>query len=194
MSRLRTRWRVAVLVALGAWLVHQLRYALAHGDDAAAHAHAHSHQYLDFAGPLLVWAVAAASASWIASLARERDDRQPTPLRSAWLRASAALILIYCVQETGEGLLAPGHPDVIAGVFGSGGWIALPLSILVGAAVALLLRGARAAREAVARARRVDLPRILTPEPLVASRPVARVRRSHVLATKLAGRAPPLPV
>jgi hypothetical protein len=179
------------MVAMGAWLVHQLRYALAHGAEAHAHAHAHSHQYLDFAGPLLILAVALATASWVLSLCRSADlAGRPSSVRAAWFRASLALILVYCVQESVEGLLAPGHPDVLGGIFGSGGWLALPLSVLVGAAIALALRGARAARAAVASAR--PEVRISEPPPVALPLEPARSPRSHVLATKLAGRAPPL--
>jgi len=191
MSLSAPRWRVAVLVAMGAWVVHQLRYALVFSSDASAHVDAHAHQYLDLASPLLAWAVAAALATWVISLARPDSRTGMTGSRAVWLRASTALILIYCAQETVEGLLAPRHPNVLLGVFGSGGWIALPLSVAVSAVLVLLLRGARMTREIVARTRRVVvalarlLPRVAMP------RSVARRRLSHVLATKLAGRAPP---
>lgn len=189
------RWRVAVLVALGAWIVHQLRYALVAGDHAA-HSHEHAHDYLTVVGPLLVWAVAIASASWVISLGRT-DPRQQArggaaPSRCGiWMRASAALIAIYSLQETLEGLLVPGHSNVLLGVFGHGGWIALPLSIAVAGAIALALRTARAAREAVARARRVALTVLVAQPPVAVAPRIELARASHVLATKLAGRAPP---
>lgn len=186
---------MTVLVALGAWIVHQLRYALAHGDDAGAHLAAHSHGYLDAVGPVLVWLVALAAASWVLSLSRHVGSTGTGPSTAAvWARASVALVAIYCFQEAGEGLLAPGHPDVLAGIFGSGGWIAVPLSIAVGAIAALAVRGGRAVRSAVARDRvrreRSEPSPLLVPHVVVAA-PWAR-RAWPVLASNLAGRSPPL--
>lgn len=195
MSLSAPRWRVAVLVALGAWVVHQLRYALAAGDHAA-HSHEHAHEYLTLAGPLLVWCVAIASASWVLSLGRTDPRRPPSNApapsrRGVWLRASAALIAIYSLQETLEGLLVPGHSNALLGVFGHGGWIALPLSLAVAGAITLALRTARAAREAVTRARRVALTVLIAQAPVALAPRIELARSSHVLATKLAGRAPP---
>jgi hypothetical protein len=192
MVRLAVRWRVAVLVAMGAWMVHQLRYLLLPAGDEPGHAQAHAHQYLDFAGPLLAWALAAALATWVASLARSDElARDGVRARAVWARAVAALVVIYSVQESVEGLLAPGHPNVLLGVFGHGGWIALPLAILVGGGLALLLRGSRAVREVVARARRVVVALARPVLRVALPRPVDRVRPPAPLATKLAGRAPP---
>jgi hypothetical protein len=196
-SRLAPRWRVTVLIALGAWAVHQLRYALAFGADADAHLEAHQHDYLDLAGPALLWMAALAAACWVVSLSRSAGELGPAPAwRTVWMRASSALIAIYCVQEAGEGLLAPGHPDLLAGMFGSGGWIAIPLSAAVGALAALAVRGARAVRTAVARARAAApaSSSVASPAPH-AQRAGARLRRRPpVLASNLAGRAPPLAV
>ena len=192
-SRLAHRCRIVVLIALGAWLVHQLRYAFAPGGESAEHAAAHGHEYLSLTGPLLFAAVGLAAASWIFSLTRERLPRGGQLSTAAiWLRAALALLVVFCVQETAEGLLAPHHPQLIEGIFGSGGWIAVPLSAAVGGVIALALRGARAAREAVARAC-VRLSHPSRPQPS-AKRvlDLCRPRRSHVLAAKLAGRAPPV--
>src|SRR5215213_1108970 len=191
-SRSSGRWRVAILIAIGGCLVHELRYSIAFGSDAAVHLEAHGHQHLDFTGPLMAGAVAVIAASWIASLRRPiRDSERPPPGWPVWLRTSVALIVLYCLQEIGEGLLAPGHPNVLAGVFDHGGWIALPLSVLVGAWITLALRGARAARAAVGRSAR---PKIAFARQCRIAVPIEvhRSPRSHVLATKLAGRAPPV--
>lgn len=186
-----SRTRLAVLVAAGAWAVHQLRYALAFEDQTPEHIAAHSHTYLNLVGPVLVWTIAAALASWIVSLGREEADSRSTRFAYGWLRAAAALTLIYAVQEGVEGALAPGHPEVISGIFGDGGWIALPLSVAIGALIALTLVGARVARAIVSRARTgttappgrpADQPR-----PPVSELPP----RANLLATRLAGRAPP---
>jgi hypothetical protein len=50
------------------------------------------------------------------------------------------LVAMYCGQELCESLFAPGHPVGLAGVFGHGGWIALPAAAAVGAALATALR------------------------------------------------------
>jgi len=100
-----------------------------------------------------------------------------------------ALFALYAVQESLEGLLESGHPVGLAGVLGHGGWVAVPLALLLGLVVALLLRGraaivghvaGRAARGASRRPARslLRLPRI-SPAPL------------EPLAGHLAGRGPP---
>ncbi len=192
-SRLAHRGRIVVLLALGAWLVHQLRYTFALSHESAAHAEAHGHEYLSLTGPLLFAAVALATTSWIFSLTRERSPREHSLSAAAiWLRASLALLVVFCVQETAEGLFSPHHPQLVEGIFGSGGWIAVPLSVAVAGVIALAMRGARAAREAVARAHHhLGYPARPLLDPRRPS-DLRRPRRSHVLAGKLAGRAPPL--
>ena len=58
---------------------------------------------------------------------------------------------IYAAQELLESLLATGHPAGLAGIFGYGGWWAVPAAVCVGLVVAALLHGARWALHAVAR-------------------------------------------
>jgi hypothetical protein len=60
---------------------------------------------------------------------------------------SVSLLAMYSLQESLEGALATGHPGGLAGVFGHGGWVAIPLSAAVGLALALALRGAGRAAE-----------------------------------------------
>jgi hypothetical protein len=184
--------RVAILIAGGAFAVHQLRYGLPLPGDIS-HSQVHAHGYLDFVGPVLVWALAAAIASWVLSLGAKSGAGELGPIRCSWRRASLALILIYCVQEGVEGALAPGHSDLLSGIFSHGGWVALPLSVLVGGLVSLVLLGSRAVRRAVTRRpapgpRRRPGPRPLRPARTQARRPVP------VLAANLAGRAPPFPI
>ncbi len=73
----------------------------------------------------------------------------------AWLLLLAA----YVVQEWLEGLFAAGHPSGFDGVFGHGGWWAVPLSALAALAVAALLRLAAAVVRAVAPDSRTRFPR-----------------------------------
>lgn len=99
---------------------------------------------------------------------------------------------IYCGQELLEGFLAAGHPAGLAGILGHGGWIAAPVAVSVGGALAAALRLADTAvalterrsrsRRAVARATAVTV------------RPRARYERDWRLephAGVVAGRAPP---
>jgi hypothetical protein len=116
-------------------------------------------------------------------------DEAP-PFGVLWLASICALLAIYCTQELLEGLLSTGHPDGFAALAAADGWSAVPLAIGLGLLVALALRGVAAAEaRAARRARRADLPvrapRAPRPRP-TPDRPLV-----SVLATKLAGRAPP---
>lgn len=147
--------RAAALLAAGAYAVHELRYAIAFGDHAPHVLEEHGHSHMSLVAPVIGLALALGLGSWVAALARAHRDRvgepERRPFSSAWLAAAGSLVSIYGLQETLEGLLAPGHPSGLAAVFGGGGWIAAPIALLVGAAIALLLRGARAATRHAAR-------------------------------------------
>jgi hypothetical protein len=173
-------------------VVHQLRFMLAFGHDAGQHLAQGGHAYLGFVLPFVGVALALACAHFALLIARSgRNRRVPAPpgFGATWAAASATLLLAYATQEGVEGTLALGHPAGIAGIFGAGGWIAIPLSVVVGAVVALLLRGATLALARVAAA------------PPRAGRQPARRRRlplrpelspADPLACQLSGRAPPL--
>jgi hypothetical protein len=177
--------RAGALLAAGALAVHELRYTVGYGDAAAAAGHG----YLLFAAPLVAVTLALACGVWLARVGRA--DPAQTHGTLTWLRASASLAGVYVVQETIEGLSAGGrHPGLLA----HGGWIALPLAFAVGALVALLLRGARAADQVAAVAARPWSPHTVAPvAPLAFALPRAApaAPRGSVLARRLAGRAPP---
>jgi hypothetical protein len=59
-----------------------------------------------------------------------------------WLACAACLVAIFAAQETLEGLFATGHPAGLAGIFGYGGWWAIPAALCVGFVLAALLHGA----------------------------------------------------
>jgi hypothetical protein len=63
-------------------------------------------------------------------------------LAGLWLVCSVALIGIYIGQELLEGVFLAGHPTGWVGVFGYGGWWALPCAAIVGLVLASLLHGA----------------------------------------------------
>jgi hypothetical protein len=49
-----------------------------------------------------------------------------------------ALFAVFSAQELTEGALSAGHPDGLTGVFGQGGWLAVPLALLLGGLAALV--------------------------------------------------------
>lgn len=119
--------RFASLLGVGAVLVHQLRYVLAGSPPDAS-----VHGYLGPAGSLLAGVM-------VLALARAVLGRAAPAARTRvlWPGTALALIVVYCLQETAEGLSPVAH----------GGWLALPLAVLVALGIALLVRGAgRAAR------------------------------------------------
>jgi hypothetical protein len=109
---------------------------------------------------------------------------------SIWLILSGGLLAIFCMQELLESLFTTGHPDGLHGVFGHGGWLAIPLSTAVGGIAAGFVRLAvKGTFRGVATA-------FITLRPLdiaVLSHALDAVRPRLPLLRQLAGRAPPLP-
>lgn len=184
--------RVSVLLLLGAWLVHQLRYLVALGPESAEHAASHGHAYLSISGPVLICAVALALLSWFFSLKPVTERTEAAPFGSTWIRMSLLLAAIFAFQEASEAVSSTHHPQMMDAIFGSGGWISIPLSFLVGAAISLALAGARAARAAIARTLSVRVSRCGDQVVAAARPPWAEFRKLPILATNLAGRAPPV--
>jgi len=189
--------RTGALLAVGAYAVHELRYAIALGEQAPHVLEHHGHSYMSAVAPIVGLVLAIALGSWITAIARAHRDRsgevERRGLGAAWLASSASLFGIFAMQETLEGLLSPGHLNGAAAVLGGGGWTALPLALLFGAVLALLLRGARAVtRRAAAYSiapvwRTVPRPVSLRPMfGFVLARP-----RLGLIACNQAGRAPP---
>jgi hypothetical protein len=121
-TRTTSATRTASAIALGAFAVHQLRYlaGLGHGPNGS------EHSYLSVVLPvLIVLAASSAVGATAAALASGRAGRR-TP---GWAFCSAALLVIFCAQETAEGISPFAH----------GGWAAVPIAILIGRLVSLLL-------------------------------------------------------
>jgi hypothetical protein len=149
--RLAHRARLAALLALGAFAVHQLRYLASFGGSAEL-AH-QGHGYMaDLLPPIAVFSLAALVATLI------RGTEGAPPVRVSMARRvplfAAGLVAVFAGQESLEGMLAAGHPAGFAGVFGHGGWVALPLAILVGFCCALVARLLEGVEVAIARAHR----------------------------------------
>ncbi len=192
-----SRWaymlRAAAFLTGGAYAVHQLRYLVSFGSHADEALHHHGHGYLSAVAPLVTLAVAAAIGWVLWSVMRPaRSDVPHVRFRRAWALSSVCLVSVYTVQELLEGQFSHGHPEGLAGVFGQGGWTAVPLAVLVGVAVAAVLRVShaveRAAPPVLLTAPRVDAwaPGLV----VVPAGPLPRPALSP-LALRRAGRAPP---
>ncbi len=132
-ARQATDARLVALIALGALALHQLRYALAHGPEAGAALAREGHAYLELAaGPVLTLALAAIAVSVVRRAWSGAARKLPSvPRTYVWITAS--LLVVFSVQELAEGALFEGHASGIAGLVGSGGWLALPLAAVIGA-------------------------------------------------------------
>jgi len=189
-----TRLRASALLGVGALAVHELRYLVGYGGDARSALAAHGHSYLVLATTLVVLVVLVALGVFLAGIARgAAESRGPaSSARRLAAAAAGALLAIYSFQELVEGLVTPGHPAGLAGIYGNGGWSAVLFAGVVGLLIALMLRGAEAVLACVAAARRRAAPRSST---FSASAPralrVAIAARAG-LARHQAGRAPPL--
>lgn len=188
--------RLAALVGAGALAVHRLRYLAGYGADSGEALGRHGHGYLWIVLVVTVAALCLAGASVAYALARasgtgQATERPPRSFTALWWRASAALTALYVVQESLEGLLAPGHAGGHAGVVGHGGWTAFVLALAVGALIALLVRGAHAA--VVRAAGRPGQPPSRRPVSATARPAPVRWALASLLARHLAGRSPPLP-
>jgi hypothetical protein len=186
--------------------VHQLRFVLAFGGSSGEELEKEGHQYLSALAAPIAMSVAIVVGLFFARLAsvwregageggvRHGAPRDPASWRG-FLRLAlligASLLALYSCQELLEGMLSNGHPEGFDGVFGEGGWWAVPLSLLCGLVIAAALRGARAAiRWAAARHRR---PKNSHGRPAATPRPHRlALPRPVPLAGAAAGRAPPL--
>jgi hypothetical protein len=186
--------RAAALIAVGALVLHELRYLIGHGGHSGEALASQGHAYLPFASALAAGLLVVAAAQLLAlarraSLTGAGDGGAP-PLRSAWAAATAALLAVYTGQEAIEALLTSGTDGVAAALLFHGGLVVLPLAASLGALVALGLRGASAAvAAAAARARRAPAHRAV--RRAVPPVPVFLAPRGPVIARHLAGRAPP---
>lgn len=211
-------FRAAALMPAAVLTVHQARFMLAFGGSSGEELEKEGHQYLSaLAAPIamLVAIVVGLFFARLASAWRDGAGEGATPGHGAvsgasarpgtrdpasWrgflrltLLIAASLLALYSCQELLEGVLSNGHPEGLDGVFGDGGWWAVPLSLLCGLAIAAALRGARAAfRWVVSRRRR---PGASHERPAATPRPRRlALPRLVPLAGAAAGRAPPLAV
>lgn len=186
----------AALMPPAAFAVHQLRYWLAYGHNAGIELQRQGHSYLHSLAPWIVLLVALAIGVFLCALGRAFAGQRSLPrytvsFTALWLICSACLVGIYVGQELLEGVLATGHPLGLAGVFGYGGWWALPAAACIGLVLAAVFHGARWVLHEVAR-RRACAPRVGATAPLTAVRPRdAFVPRLAPVAGGSSGRGPP---
>lgn len=191
----RLRGRGLLLLPVGALVVHQLRYMLAYGSAASSELTDQGHSYLHSLTPYLVFSIGLAAGLFLYELALvswTRSGREAGfMISSRWLWACTTvfLIAIYAAQEFLEGIFAEGHPAGFVGIFGHGGWWAIPVAAVVAAGIVALQRIARAIIAAIARppVRIAPTRRASFVRKLVTAIP----RRLSPLACAAAGRAPP---
>jgi hypothetical protein len=189
----RVRPSGLLLIPAAALVVHQARYTLAYGARANAELAAQGHSYLHSLVPWTVLALGIGASLFLRRLAHTaRTGHSGTftrlPAAALWSVTTFGLLAIYAVQETLEALSVSGHPAGVAGVFGHGGWYAIPAAAVVALGVVALLRVGRAvlrlAAQCAPRTARLSAPTLRIPlsVALVAATP---------LALAAAGRAPP---
>src|SRR5262249_26306369 len=129
-----------VLFPAAAYAVHQLRFELGYGAGSNAALAAQGHGDLDSLAPwvglLLGLGLGAVPAGVVRAAAGAPDVAPRRSLAKLAVVAWALLFAAYAAQEWLEGVFAAGHPAGLEGVFGHGGWWAVPLSGLAALAVA----------------------------------------------------------
>ncbi|MGE4425138.1 MAG: hypothetical protein AB7G37_01645 [Solirubrobacteraceae bacterium] len=128
----RLTWQAAALLPAGSFAVHHLRYHLGSLSGSSA-THHHGHAELSVMAPIATVLLLGWITHVVMTALRPAVSLRRIRFRTLWLWASLALLAIYGGQETIEGLLMSGHPDGPAGAFGGSGWLAVPLSVAVGA-------------------------------------------------------------
>ncbi len=146
-SAMRTahRVRLASILAVGAFALHQLRYLIAFGGPCAAE----GHRYMaDLLPPLSVLFLAAV----LATLLRGTEGASPAraPLTRRIPVFAGALLAIFAGQELLEGFMAAGPSANLAAPLAGGGWVALPLAVAIGGLAALLARLLEGVERAIA--------------------------------------------
>jgi hypothetical protein len=192
-SSVHFRSRGLLLVPAAAIVVHQARYTLGYGMHANSELAAQGHSYLHSVVPWTILALGLAATSFLRRLAHaartgEARSGRARSFLALWGTTSGGLLAIYCVQETLEGFVVSGHPGGVGGVFGHGGWWAVPVSAIVALAVAALLRMGGAAIRYAARL----APRASRAAGTRRFPPSVALLPPPVLARAAAGRAPPL--
>jgi hypothetical protein len=131
-----------------AFAVHQLRYWLAFHGMSGIELQRQGHAYLHSLVPWIVALIAIAVGAFLRALGRALGGACSRPRYTLsfgllWLICSVCLLSIYMSQEFLEGLYVTGHPAGLTGIFGYGGWWAVPAAVGVGLVLAASFHGAR---------------------------------------------------
>jgi hypothetical protein len=141
--------RLAAILALGAFALHQLRYLIALGASSSADLAQQGHGYVtDLLPPLAVLVLAAALATLVRGTEAASPARAPLGRRTALF--SVTLLAIFIGQESLEGIVAAGQLVGPGALIANGGWLALPLALVIGALAALLARALEVVERAIA--------------------------------------------
>jgi hypothetical protein len=191
---LRLSWKGAALLPIAAVVVHQLRYMLEYGGAAGQALAEQGHGYMTSLAPWIALVTAVGIGGLLGTFARAWRGKagahgNGVTTLSVWVAASVALIAIYTGQELLEGFFATGHAAGLAGVFGAGGWLAIPVAHTVAIVLALVLRGTDAIVKRMLRRRSREVAR--APHELTPVAPRRLGRKLAPLAAAAAGRAPP---
>jgi hypothetical protein len=183
------------LMPAAAFAVHQLRFWLAFGGRASAELQIQGHSYLHSVVPWIMVLVALSVGVFLQALGRAFSgqssvSRFTISFAGLWLLCALSLVAVYACQEFLEGLFLTGHPFGLIGIFGYGGWWAIPASFAVGLVLAAIFHGARwvldeiARREGTLRVGRLRSAPSRLRNPVLAPRPAP-------LAGGWSGRGPP---
>ena len=187
--RLAHNVRLAAILALGAFALHQLRYLLTIGSSAEFAQAAH-HYMADLLPPIAVLVLAGALATLIRGTEGATPSKAPLGRRIAVF--ALALLAIYLGQELLEEMIAVGHPAGPAALLSNGGWVALPLALGIAALAALLARVLEGVERAIAIAHTTERVRLRAPAVRGRAIPGWGIRLpSAPLAFGLARRPPP---
>jgi hypothetical protein len=145
---LAKRLAPVALMPPAAFAVHQLRYWLAFHGGAGLLLARQGHAYLHSVVPWLVALLALGFGAFLVSLGRafagqRTAVRYTLSFATLWLICVTSLVAIYAAQESLEGQFASGHPAGLVGIFGFGGWWAIPAAACVGLVLAATFHGAR---------------------------------------------------
>ena len=182
------RIRALLLTMAAAAAVHQSRYLIAPPD----HVHQGVHAYLSWAIPIVAIAVVVGAAELFLRLRRGVDGsalRLP-PLPILVVGFAFTLLTLFAAQETIEFTLEHRALPQQAPIVAEGAWVAIPLSLALGATLALLLGGA-ALIEARALLRSLSPRRLRRDRPRPPLRVFAGV--AAAISLSLAPRGPPRP-
>jgi hypothetical protein len=189
-ARTTAALRTSAAIALGAFAVHQLRYLAGYGDAAGTALGAQGHAYMAAILPLLVLLAASTVFGTLIAAALSAPRTTGARRSAGWVFCAAALLLVFGVQETVEGVLFAGHAGGLSAALAHGGWIAAPIAIAVGGVVSLLLSCLVSVERSLAAARPRTVPR--APAVVGRAKPLAARRLAcEALAFGLARRPPP---